>query len=169
MPVSCTAQWPLPRASSQRLTGTVSAPATASAKARLPQKSSESRPASIAPGIARTIALSMISIVVMLSVSEANATPATRRSGSPGAQQRQARESVAEDEGEHDREHDRAPVREARRGPDGHPGDLADRTAREAVQGRAHRERRQRAARGRHLVVVVVRGWLGCRRLQRSS
>ena len=52
-------------------------------KARLPQKSSVSSPASIAPGITSTIALSTISIVVMLSVSEARATPATRRTGSP--------------------------------------------------------------------------------------
>ena len=89
--------------------GTVSTPATASAKARVPQKSSESSPASIAPGIARTIALSMISIVAMLSVSAARATrsPAERQ---PGPQQRQARQPVAEGEGEHDESTTVAPL-----------------------------------------------------------
>ena len=83
MPVSCTTAWPLPRAISQRLTGTATTPAIASANARLPQNSRSPRPASIAPGTSSTIALSTTSIVAMLSVSEASAIGTTAASASP--------------------------------------------------------------------------------------
>ncbi len=84
MPVLWTAVWPLPRASSQRFTGTVRTNATASAKARLPQKSSVSRPASIAPGMTtRMIALSTTSIVAIESVSEARAIGTTAERARP--------------------------------------------------------------------------------------
>ena len=57
----------------KRFTGIATAPATASEKARVPQKSTVSRPPSIAPGTATMIALSTTSIVAMLNVSDASA------------------------------------------------------------------------------------------------
>ncbi len=83
MPVSCTAVCPLPRAISQRLTGTAKAPATTREKERLPQKSTLSRPDSIAPGTRTMITLSTISIVAMLNVSEASAIGITAESARP--------------------------------------------------------------------------------------
>ena len=83
MPVSCTFAWPFPRASSHRLTGTATTPATASAKDSEPQKSTSSRPACMAPGMASMTALSTISMVAMLSVSEASAIGTTTLSARP--------------------------------------------------------------------------------------
>ena len=74
----------------------------------------------------------------------------------PRPQQRQAGQRVAEEEGERDRERDRPQVAEPERGADRHPGDLADRTAGEAVEGGADGDAGEGAALGRHLVVVVV-------------
>jgi hypothetical protein len=68
---------------SQRLTGRAAAPATTNEKERLPQKSSVPRPADIAPGIATMIALSTISIMAMLAVSEAKAIGTTAPSAKP--------------------------------------------------------------------------------------
>jgi hypothetical protein len=65
----------------------------------------------------------------MLMVSEAKAIGITAPQRQAGAQQGQAGQAVAEEEGERDREDERAEVREAERGPDRHPGDLADRAA----------------------------------------
>ena len=104
MPVSCTTAWPLPRAISQRLTGhgddagdrrarTRGCPRTAGCRARPPSR----------PGSSSMIALSTISITVMLSVSEASAIGTTTREREPGAQQRQARQQVAEEERQRDR------------------------------------------------------------------
>ena len=83
-------------------------------------------------------ALSTISIVVIEMVSEANASrgPPQREAR---AQHRPHRQRVAEDEGEHDREHDRGGVAPAERGRDDHAEHLADGAAGEAVQGRLHR------------------------------
>ena len=83
MPVWWTAAWLLPRASSQRLTGTVATNAIASEKASEPQKSSALRPASMAPGTASTMALSTTSIVAIDSVSEARAIGITAPSARP--------------------------------------------------------------------------------------
>ena len=83
MPVSCTTAWPLPRAISQRSTGTATAPAVTSANGRAPQKSVESRPASIAPGTASTIPLSTSSMTAMLIVSDASAIGTTALSARP--------------------------------------------------------------------------------------
>jgi hypothetical protein len=57
--------------------------AIASAKASVPQNSTLSSPASIAPGTSRMIALSTISITAMLSVSEAGAIGMTAPSANP--------------------------------------------------------------------------------------
>ena len=83
MPVSWTATWPLPRAISQRLNGIATAPAITSATERLPQKSVFVSPASMAPGMASMIALSTISMIAMLTVSEARAIGITAPSASP--------------------------------------------------------------------------------------
>ena len=83
MPVSWTTAWPLPRAISQRLSGTVTMPATDSANARLPQNRMLSSPSSMAPGISTMIALSTISMVAMLSVSEASAIGITTERARP--------------------------------------------------------------------------------------
>ncbi len=64
------------------MTGKATRPAIAKATDRLPQNSTSPTPASIAPGIARTITLSTISMVAIESVSEARAigmTVATAR------------------------------------------------------------------------------------------
>ena len=73
-----TTAWPLPRASSQRLTGNANTPAMSSATARLPQNTGrpDRRPCA---GDQQDDALSTISIVVIESVSEASASGATRR------------------------------------------------------------------------------------------
>jgi hypothetical protein len=55
------------------LTGTVTTKATASAKASAPQNSGLARPASIAPGTARSTALSTISMTAIETVSAARA------------------------------------------------------------------------------------------------
>jgi hypothetical protein len=68
---------------SQRLTGNAAQKATRSAKASEPQKSGSPRPAAMAPGMMRTMSVSMISIVPMLRVSEASASGAVRRRESP--------------------------------------------------------------------------------------
>ena len=81
--VMCTTAWPRPRAISQRLTGYAATKATASANARLPQKSGSSSPASIAPGMTRSTALSTISITAIEIVSAASAIPAAAPSASP--------------------------------------------------------------------------------------
>ena len=70
---------------SQRFTGKAATAATANAKARLPQNSKLSRPASIAPGMASMMPLSTISIVVIEAVSAANASRAAAGKGSPAA------------------------------------------------------------------------------------
>ena len=158
MPVSWTAAWPLPRASSQRLTGTVSTNATASANERLPQKRTFVRPASIAPGIASMIALSTTSITAMLTRVGGERDRDHRAERRARPQQRDARQHVAEEERERDRERDRAPFGEPERGAEDHPEHLADRTAGEAVQGGADRERGERGALARRLVLIVARG-----------
>ena len=134
MPVLWTAVWPLPRASSQRLTGTVRTKATTSANERLPQNSSVSRPACIAPGT-----MSMISVVDDLHRRDRERVRGQRDRDHGGErearlQQRQAGQRVAEEEGEGDGQDDRREVREPERRADRHPGDLADRAAGEAVQ-----------------------------------
>ena len=83
MPVSCRTAWPLPRVINQRLTGRAMAPAMTRATERLPQKRVLVRPASMAPGMASMIALSTISITVMLSVSTASAIGITAESARP--------------------------------------------------------------------------------------
>ena len=77
------------------------------------------------------------------------------REREPGAQQRDAGQRVAERKREHDRERDRGEVREAERGGDGHPRDLADRTPGEAVKRGADRDAGERRAPGGDLVMVV--------------
>lgn len=74
---------PRPRSINQRLTGNAAAKAITSAIARLPQKSASSRPASIAPGQTRMIALSTISITVIEIVS-ARARARWRTRARPG-------------------------------------------------------------------------------------
>ena len=86
------------------------------------------------------IALSTISITAIEIVSEASASGIAALSASPAPQQRQHRQRVAEEEGEHDREHDRREVAPAQRGADDHPEHLADRAAGEAVHRGAERE-----------------------------
>ena len=83
MPVSCTTAWPLPRAISQRLTGSAKAPAITSATERLPQNRTSPSPASIAPGMINRIALSTISITAIESVSDASAIGTTVASAKP--------------------------------------------------------------------------------------
>jgi hypothetical protein len=83
MPVRWTAAWPLPRAISQRLTGSATTNATDSAKARAPQKNTEPRPASIAPGTTSMTALSMISMTAIENVSEARAIGITALTARP--------------------------------------------------------------------------------------
>ena len=124
MPVSCTTAWPRPRAISQPLTGTATTPAIAREKARLPQNSRSPRPAARAPGTS-----SMIGVVDDLHRRDAQGVGGERDRDDggerePGAQQRQARQRVAEEEGERDREHDgargsrsRAPSRRSCRAP----------------------------------------------------
>ena len=102
------------------------------------------------------IRLSTTSIVAMLSVSEASAIGITAPSARPARSSGRLVRRVAEDEGEGDREGDGRQVREAGRGADRHPGDLADRAAGQAVQGRGDRDAGQRAPLGRHRVVMVV-------------
>ena len=77
-------------------------------------------PAVIAPGIARTIALSTISITMIETVSAANAIRARRgtRSRPPARLERQA---VPEDECEDDRKDDRGQVVPAELGRDASP------------------------------------------------
>jgi hypothetical protein len=64
-------------------TGNAAAPATISAKARLPQNSTLPSPASIAPGIASMMALSTISMMVIEIVSAARASLAAAANASP--------------------------------------------------------------------------------------
>ena len=99
---------------SQRLTGTATAPATTSANDRLPQKSTLSSPASIAPGTASMMPLSTISIVAMLSVSEASAIGTTAPNASPARSSGRLVRRVAEEERERDRQRDGPELREAR-------------------------------------------------------
>src|SRR5215210_5703191 len=80
---SCTTACPLPRAMSQRLTGKAATKATTRENARLPQKSMFVRPASIAPGMTTITRLSTISMIVIESVSEANARGSTVASANP--------------------------------------------------------------------------------------
>ena len=86
------------------------------------------------------IALSTISITAMETVSDASAIGTTARERHAGAQQRQARERVAEEEGERDGERDRLQVGPAERGADDHAEHLADGAAGEAVHGGAEGE-----------------------------
>jgi hypothetical protein len=83
IPVLWTATWPFPRLISQRLTGNAMKPAITRATERAPQKSASSTPACIAPGIATMIALSTISIVAMLNVSDASAIGMTALNARP--------------------------------------------------------------------------------------
>ena len=83
IPVSWTAVWPLPRAISQRLTGTVRTNAMKRANASEPQKSRSESPASIAPGMTSRIALSTTSIVAIDRVSDARAIGITTASARP--------------------------------------------------------------------------------------
>ncbi len=83
-----------------------------------------------------------------------------RSKGQPGPQERQAGKAVAEHECQGDGQDDRRQVRKAESGPDRHAGDLPERTAGQAVQGRADGHARERSTRGRHLVVMVC---VGCR------
>ena len=85
MPVSWTTAWPLPRAISQRFTGSANRPATTSATDRAPQKSRSPRPASMAPGIVSTMALSTISMTAIESVSDASAIGTTADRARPRA------------------------------------------------------------------------------------
>src|SRR5215207_9093788 len=109
-------------------------PATTSAKESAPQKRMSSTPDSMAPGMESMIALSTISHD---DDAEGVGGQGDRHDGGKGqtsAQERQAGQPVPEQEGERDGERDGAPLREAERGSDDHAEDLADRTAREAVQ-----------------------------------
>jgi hypothetical protein len=99
--------------------------------------------------------LSTISIVAMLKVSDASAIGIDRPKRQSRAQERQARQAVAEDERQQHRQDDRCEVREPQGGADQHPGDFADRAARQAVQRGADRDARERAARRRHCVVIM--------------
>ena len=137
---ACTTAWPLPRAISQRLTGNATAPAIRSATARLPQKSTFVRPASIAPGIQQHDR-----VVDDLHHRDRDRVRGERERDRPPRgrarrEQRQHRQRVAEEEREHDRERDRLVVAPAERGADDHAEHLADRAAGEAVDGRAEGE-----------------------------
>ena len=99
----------------------------------------------MAPGTATTIALSTISITPMLKRVGRQRDRHDGRQREAGAQQRQARERVAEEEGEGDREGHRPPLREPQRGADHHAGDLADGAAGEAVQRGAEGDGVERA------------------------
>jgi hypothetical protein len=81
--------------------------------------------------------------------------------GQAAAQQGQAREGVAEEEGQGDRQGDRLPVAETGGGADHEAEDLADRTAGEAVEGGAGRHRHEAAA------MALVRGVGGVGGVQR--
>ena len=140
MPVSCTAAWPLPRAISQRLTGKAKTPATTRANGEAAPEEHVVEAGLHRAGDGEMIALSTISIVAMLSVSEASAIGMTARQRQAGPQQRQAGERVAEEEGERHGERDRAEVGEPERGADDHADDLADRAAGQAMQRRAERD-----------------------------
>ena len=168
MPVSWTTAWPLPRPISQRLTGTAKAPATTREKERLPQKSSESR-----PGLHRPGDRDHDRVVDDLHRRDAERVGGEgdrdhRRQRQSGAQQRQAGQGVAEEEGEADGEGDGPQVGEAERGPDRHPGDLADRAAGEAVQGGADGDGGERRPLGRQRVVMAVRQRTRSGNLQRA-
>ena len=89
--------------------------------------------------------MSTISMTAMLTVSVASAIGTTAPSASPGAQQREAREAVAEQERERDRERHRAPVGESERGADHHARDLTHCASGEAVERGAEGEGAQGA------------------------
>ena len=104
------------------------------------------------------IALSTISMIAIEIVSAASATGITAVERHAGAQQRQGRERVAEEERQRDRERDGGAVGPPERGADDHAEDLADRTAGEAVQRRAEGDAQSRL--GAVLVsrVMIVSG-----------
>jgi hypothetical protein len=92
----------------------------------------------------------------MLKVSVANTIRHGGGESKAGAQQRQARERVAEQERQCDGQPNGAPVREPDRRPDDHPEDLADGAPGEAVQRRAERNSVKGTARCRQPVVVAM-------------
>ena len=114
--------------------------------ARLPQNNSSLRPAFIAPGAAATIALSTTSIVAIDKVSEANAIGTTVANAMPARSNGALVKAVAEHERERDGERRRRDIWKPGRGADHHANHLADRTASEAVKGRAQRHLSERDA-----------------------
>ena len=83
IPVSWTATWPLPRPIRKRLTGTANSEGDRQREGEAAPEEQVAEAASSAPGIATMIRLSTISIVAMLSVSEASAIGITAASASP--------------------------------------------------------------------------------------
>ncbi len=75
--------WPLPRPIIHRLTGVVTTNARASENASEPQNRRSDSPAVMAPGTPTMTVLSISSITAMETVSEASATFAACRSGTP--------------------------------------------------------------------------------------
>ena len=89
-------------------------------------------------------------------MSEASATGTAAASATPPRRSGTHRQRVAEEEREHDGQGDRRPGRPAERGADDHAEHLADRAAREAVQGRREGESVERLL-GVPAMLVVLR------------
>ena len=114
MPVRWTTAWPLPRAISQRLTGTATTNGDDQREGERAPEEQVPRPASIAPGMATTIALSTISMSAIESVSEARAIGMTARARGPARSSGRLVSAVAEQERQRDGEHDGAQVARTR-------------------------------------------------------
>jgi hypothetical protein len=132
---------------SHRLSGKAAAPAMRSDTAKLPQKSAVVGPASIAPGMTIMMRLSMNSMRDRSRIGRKGKRERGLQA-EPCPEQWQHRQRVAEEEREHNREHDCRPGAEPQAGSDHHPENFANRATRQTVHRRAERRPVQRTPLG---------------------